>query len=155
MKLFFLRHGIAADREEWNGRDFDRPLTREGQDRMEREAKSIARLDLSLDAILSSPLVRAKQTAEIVASALKMRVMEDARLGPEFDARLLAEMLREHAGAKSLMIVGHEPNFSETISDVVGGGRIDLKKGGLAYVDLDGDRSGQLVWLIPPKVLAG
>lgn len=155
MKLYFLRHGIAADREEWDGRDFDRPLTREGEERMARESKTIARLDLSLDAILTSPLLRAKQTAEIVASPLKMRVVEDARLGGDFDAKILREMLRERADAKSLMIVGHEPNFSETIADIVGGGRIDLKKGGLAYVDLDGNLSGQLVWLIPPKVLAG
>ena len=156
MKLYFLRHGIAADREEWQGRDFDRPLTPEGKDRMEREAKAIAKLGLSLDAIVTSPLIRAKQTAEIVASALKMRASEDGRLGPDFDERRLAEILREQRDAKSVMLVGHEPNFSETISGIVGGGRIDLKKGGLAYVDIagGGDISGALVWLIPPKVLA-
>jgi phosphohistidine phosphatase len=156
MKVYFLRHGIAADRDEWQGRDFDRPLTREGRERMEREAKTIARLNLELDAIITSPLVRAKQTAEIAADPLKIEPASDERLGPDFDVQRLGEIIREHTGAGALLLVGHEPNMSETIGEIVGGARVDLKKGGLACVELNdaSDVAGDLVWLIPPKVLA-
>lgn len=155
MKVYFLRHGIAGDPQEWHGSDFDRPLTREGVKRMEREARTLEELGLELDVMLTSPLVRAKQTAEIAAACLKVRVVDDERLGPDFDVARLEAMLQEHADAGALMLVGHEPNMSETIGRIVGGAKIDLKKGGLAYVDVPDPRavSGVLVWLIPPKVL--
>ena len=155
MKVYFLRHGIAADREEWQGKDFDRPLTREGRERMQREAKTIARLDLKLDAIVTSPLVRAKETAEIAAEPLKMQPEPDEGLGPDFDVKRLGEILRKHASADAIMLVGHEPNMSETIGEIVGSAKVDLKKGGLACVEVDDatDVSGTLLWLIPPKVL--
>jgi phosphohistidine phosphatase len=158
MRCYFLRHGPAGDPGDFQGADFDRPLTGEGQDRMAREAKTIAELSLDLDLILTSPLVRAKQTAAIVASGLKLRnaPLEDERLGLGFDAKALASILREHADANAIMLVGHEPSMSQTIGQLVGGARIDLKKGGLACVNLPSAASseGQLAWLIPPKVLA-
>ncbi len=72
MKLYFLRHGLAGERSEWKGNDFDRPLTEDGKTKMAVEAATIAKLNLGLDAILTSPLVRAYQTAEIVAQKLKL-----------------------------------------------------------------------------------
>jgi phosphohistidine phosphatase len=155
MKLYFLRHGVAGDPGEWQGRDFDRPLTREGVRRMEREAKTFADLGLDPDVVLTSPLVRAKQTADIAAGALKAHVVADERLGPDFNASRLAELLKEHSDSRSLMLVGHEPNMSETIGQIVGGAKIDLKKGGLVLVDVADPNvvSGVLVWLISPKVL--
>jgi phosphohistidine phosphatase len=157
MKLFFLRHGVAADRELWNGEDSERPLTDDGKKRMAREAKALADLDIEPDVIRTSPLLRAKQTASIVAERLGAadRLVEDPRLGPDFDVSRLREILQEHAGASCVMLVGHEPNMSETLAQVIGGARLDLKKGGLAYVDLPdaSAMSGELVWLLPPKVL--
>src|SRR5579875_2986762 len=116
MKCYFLRHGIAAERGEWEGSDFDRPLTDEGHARMAREAKAIAKFDLGIELILTSPLVRAKETAEIVAKALKLqeRLVVDERLGLAFDRIRLEGMLREHRGAKALLLVGHEPGMSRT-----------------------------------------
>src|SRR5579875_1260644 len=151
MKCYFLRHGIAAERGEWEGSDFDRPLTDEGHARMAREAKAIAKFDLGIELILTSPLVRAKETAEIVAKALKLH----ERLGLAFDRIRLEGMLREHRGAKALLLVGHEPGMSRTIGELVGGAAIDLKKGGLARVDLPdgGESRGALLWLVPPKIL--
>lgn len=155
MRCYFLRHGIAAERDEWQGSDFDRPLTERGRERMAREAKTMARLGIEPDAILTSPLVRAKETATIVAKALKLqdRLAEEERLGLSFDAGRFESIIRDHHDAQELMLVGHEPSFSQTVGKLIGGARIDFKKGALARVDLAMGSQGALVWLLPPKAL--
>jgi len=157
LKLYFLRHGQAGTRQDWHGDDSERPLTIEGKKRMQREAAGIRNLDLPLDVIISSPLVRAAQTAEIVAKARgsSARLVTDARLAPGFGPKHLAAIVAEHRGASGLMLVGHDPDFSQTISQVTGGGRVAMKKGALACVEVEDPASlkGTLVWLIPPKVL--
>src|SRR5438270_13152049 len=116
MKLYFLRHGIAVESDAWNGSEFDRPLTDEGGERMQREAKAMAKLGLAADVIVTSPLVRARQTAQFAAEALKCRsVEEDERLAQGFDAGKALEIVREHTGVDAMMLVGHEPTMSETI----------------------------------------
>ena len=159
VRLFFLRHGAAVDAEVWKGGDYDRPLTTDGQARVAREAKALSKLGLDVDVMITSPLERAKETAVIVADALKIRdrMVEDERLGSDFCVERLSEMLQEHVDAKTIMLVGHEPTMSETIGSLVGGARIDLKKGGLACVDIPerASLSGDLLWLVPPKILAG
>jgi phosphohistidine phosphatase len=124
---------------------------------MVRTADTIAELDLSIDLIVTSPLARAYQTAEIVADRLAMldRLITDPRLAPGFGPHHLAEMLPAHPGLGGLMLVGHEPDFSDTISTMIGGGHVVCKKGGLARVDVPdgGWLEGDLVWLIPPKAL--
>lgn len=155
MRLYWLRHGIAADRESWSGEDADRPLTPDGRKSMEREAKSIAALDLQLERIITSPLKRAKETAQIVADRLPdAKLSEDQRLAG-LNRQRLSALLTEHRGTDSLLLVGHEPDFSSTISEITGGSQIVVKKGGLARVDLTDPSAldGELVWLIPPKVL--
>lgn len=156
MKVYFLRHGIAVEAGDWKGSDYDRPLTDEGRKKMANEAKALKQLDLGLDAILTSPLVRAKDTAAIVAESLKMQVKEDERLGGDFDMTALEAILKDHADAKTLMLVGHEPSFSAVIGRVIGEARLDLKKGGLACVDLPDASTvtGELLWLVPPKLLS-
>jgi phosphohistidine phosphatase len=125
---------------------------------MAKQANSIAKLDLGLDAIITSPLVRAYQTAEIVAERLDMldRLIVDERVSPGFGPYQVAEILEEQPDADSLMFVGHEPDFSLTIERLIGGGSVECKKGSLARVDLvdSGPMSGVLVWLVPPKALA-
>jgi phosphohistidine phosphatase len=157
MKCYFLRHGIAVDPESWSGDDADRPLTREGRDRMEREAKAIARLSLDLDRIVTSPLLRAKETAEIVAERLEMqnKISEDSRLAGGFGTEPLRAILRAHAGASAIMLVGHEPSMSATIGHAIGRASVELKKAALAGVDVPDPTSiaGTLFCLIPPKVL--
>jgi len=156
MNLYFLRHGLAEDRNEWKDDDAKRPLTNEGREKMKRTAITLAALDLGLEVIISSPLVRAKQTAEIVARKLNCPLVQDPRLEPGFNDDQLHKVLLDHPDANTMMLVGHEPDFSETISALVGGGRIVCKKGGLALVEIPNAHSkpGELVWLVPPKVLA-
>lgn len=159
MKIYFLRHGQAGNREDWHGDDFDRPLTTDGIKRMGREAETIGDLDLELDVIITSPLARAKQTAQIVADELDMedRLVEDHNLGLDFDFDRLRNLIAAHRDAVAIMLVGHEPSMSRTIGQLIGGAKIDLKKGGLARIDLASPSSGtgELVWLIPPRILAG
>lgn len=157
MKIFFLRHGLAADREDWKGDDSDRPLTEQGRARMKQEAEAFAKLELEPDVVVTSPLVRAVQTAEIVADHLKRgaKLVKDERLGPDFGPKALAEILSSYPKADALLLVGHEPGMSDAISYLIGGGRVVCKKGGLACVEVSDPASmaGELVWLIPPKVL--
>jgi phosphohistidine phosphatase len=158
MILYFVRHGLAAERESWSGADYLRPLTEEGRAKVEESAQTLAKLELGVQLIVTSPLVRAEQTARIIAARLGLRgsLVEDERLAPGFDRARLAELVAAHPQAQVTMLVGHEPDFSDTISDLIGGGRVVCKKGSLARVDV-ADRStleGQLVWLAPPRLLA-
>ncbi len=155
MKLYFLRHGLA-DWPEWDpAQDHERPLTTDGMKKMKAEAKAIEQLDLKLDAILSSPLTRAWQTADIVAEQLGVEAKEEASLAPGFNLERLTEILQRYAAAQALMLVGHEPSFSMTIGQLIGGGRIVLKKGGLARVDVTSSDPlhGELVWLLTSRTL--
>jgi phosphohistidine phosphatase len=157
-RLYFLRHGLA-DRAAYTGTDDRlRPLTAEGVARMEAEAATLARLGLNCDVIVTSPLTRCRQTADIAAAALGTndRVVEDPRLAPGFDMEELAGILADHGGSDVLLLVGHEPDFSWVVSALTGGSDIVFKKGGLARVDLmpGSPPAGNLVWLVPPKILA-
>ena len=157
MIVYFLRHGLAGVREAWQGDDAKRPLTKKGIKNLVTQAKTLARLDLQLDVIITSPLTRACQTADIVARALKMvaQLKQDERLAPGFGRDDLEQVLADHPQAKTIMLVGHEPDFSLTISALIGGGKVVLKKGGLARADITATAplQGNLVWLLPPKSL--
>jgi len=161
VRIYMLRHGRALARADWRGPDDTRPLSDEGEAAMRREAAALAALCLAPDTIVTSPLVRAQRTAELVAEALHAgdRLVEDARLAPGFDAGRLAAVVADHEPTGALMIVGHEPDLSMTIAELIGGGIVVCKKGGLARVDVevvDGClRDGRLVWLLAPAHLAG
>lgn len=159
MRIYFLRHGKAMARAEWRQADELRPLTAEGERLVAAECAAVARLTGGLEVIVTSPLTRARRTAEIVADALGMRaaLVDDERLGHGLDAAVLARVVAAHPGVQSLMLVGHEPDFSATIAELIGGGRLDMKKGGLARVDVRGTGldGGVLAWLLTPGQLAG
>lgn len=159
LRLYFLRHGRAVSRADWSGEDGLRPLTPEGEAAMAREARTIAALGLGLGAIVTSPLARARRTAEIVAEALGdgTSVVDDRRLAPGFDGAALRAVVAELGAPKALMLVGHEPDFSTVVGALVGGARVVCKKGGLARVDAAGAdlKAAELVWLLPPSQLGG
>lgn len=156
MQLYFIRHG-KADRSAWDGDDFDRPLTPGGRADMEKEAERLRTLGVSPVRILSSPLARAVQTAEIIASKLGLddRLLVDDRLGFGFDLKTLRSMLIDHPDAERIALVGHEPSFSSVIGEIIGGGLVVCKKGCVARVDIvsPDSRHGELVWLLQPRTL--
>ncbi len=153
MQLYFLRHGIA-DWPEWDpARDHERPLTKDGVKKVKEQARALADLGLKIDAVLSSPYTRAYQTADIVAGRLSLDVRTEPLLAPGFNSAKLAEITRSFADDQALLLVGHEPNLSTVIAEIIGGGRVQMKKGALARVDVNRELQGQLVWLLQPKVL--
>lgn len=149
MKIYFLRHG-QADWPDWTGPDDERPLTRKGRKEMKRVAKFLHAIDVDPKRILSSPLPRAFQTAEIVAKELGLAVEKEPALGKGFRLHRLRKIL-QGVGSEDVMIVGHEPNFSTVLKHLTGGD-VKLAKAGLARVDLAtpaGDP--MLAWLLSPK----
>lgn len=157
MILYFLRHGLAGDKTKWQSDDRLRPLTQEGNASMIHTAERIEALNLGLDLIISSPLVRAYQTAEIVARRLAMmdNLVQDERLAPGVGFQGLAGILAGHF-EDTIMLVGHEPDFSGMLTTLIGGGKLVLQKGGLTRVDLTSNEPllGKLVWLLPRVILA-
>ena len=150
MKVYFFRHG-KADWPNWKKPDDDRPLTKEGEKEVSQVSELLARLDVQPDLILTSPLPRAAQTAQIAAEHLGAECREEQLLAPGFGIEELTRILRAHEG-ETLMLAGHEPDFSETISALTGA-RLKLAKGGIALVELDdSSRKGRLRWLFPPKL---
>jgi len=150
MKIYFLRQG-EADWPNWTKPDSERPLNKKGRKEMERIGKFLQKLDPQIDICLTSPLPRASQTAEIAAEYLKLKLKTEPALGPTFNATKLRNIL-QRVQAEDVMIVGHEPSFSEVIGELTGG-EVKLSKAGLALVELeDAKSSGRLLWLIPPKI---
>jgi phosphohistidine phosphatase len=154
LQLIFLRHGPAGSRADWQGPDAQRPLTDDGRVVVAQVAGLLAASSLGVDVLLTSPLARARQTAEIAAAALGCadRLADDERLAGGLDRKRLAAIVADHPDAHTLMLVGHEPDFSATIAQVTGGSVV-VKKAGVARVDLDEQTMrGSLVWLLPPRV---
>jgi phosphohistidine phosphatase len=153
MRLYFLRHGIAEERSP-SGSDFDRRLTDEGIREMETVAQGLHKLGLRFDAILTSPLVRARQTAAIVARELNVEDVLREERGLASGAGLgdLQDVLESQPSKAHVLLVGHEPDFSGFVSRLIGGGRVKMKKAGLACVETAAIEpgAGELRWLLNP-----
>jgi phosphohistidine phosphatase SixA len=156
MRLLLLRHGVAQDAGPETGwSDEPRALTPDGRARMERAARGMAALGVRADAIVTSPLTRCRQTAEIVAAAIGGAPRDDARLRPGADLDAVADLLLEHPDAGAVLLCGHQPDLSDLVGDLTGGGRAEFRKGTLAVLDLEAarPRGGRLRALYPPSAL--
>jgi len=161
MEIYILRHGIAVDRGSPGfKKDSDRPLTKEGEEKMHQIADTMLAMGLKFDLILSSPYTRAEQTAQIVADTLDHEVTFTKSLAPDANAlELIAEINDEKP--HSVLLVGHEPDLSRLISVLVCGtsdSSFELKKGGLCKLTAETitfGRCATLNWLITPKHLRG
>ncbi len=150
MKLYFLRHG-QADWPEWKKSDDERPLTERGKKEMREVARFLERMKVRPDLIVTSPLPRAAQTAEIAAEYLKAKLRRDELIAPGFGISELRTVVKRHR-AKSLMLVGHEPDFTAVISKLTGA-TLKLSKAGVALLDVNPScKKGRLLWLFPPKL---
>jgi phosphohistidine phosphatase len=157
IELGILRHADAGDPYAWEGDDAARPLSKKGRRQAERLGAFLAGLGYGPDVLISSPKVRARETAEIVATAVAARVAVDPRLAGGFGLADLTETLAEAGDPRRPFIVGHDPDFSILVGDLCGARDIPLRKGALARVDLEvvAAGAGRLRWLIPPDALKG
>jgi len=164
MNLYLLRHGIAVvGNEPGIESDNERALTSKGGKRMRKAAKGLQRLGIAFDGILTSPLVRARQTAEIVADVLglKSQLQEISGLAPESSVENLLFGLTRFQNREHLLLVGHQPLLGETAAFLLHGKNrpsldIALKKGGMCCIEIDSmppDKIGTLHWLLAPKQL--
>ncbi len=163
MNLYFMRHGITVARGDAGipSDDRERALTPKGIKRMHKAAKGLLSLSLSFDRILTSPLERARRTAQIVAEALHMedRLEEIQEFSPDRSVQDLLSGLATYSGDKNILLVGHEPLLSRTVSFLLSGTRgaeIRLKKGGLCCLEVDDlpPKGGAVLhWALTPKQL--
>ena len=158
-ELYLIRHGVAEERSDAWPDDTKRPLTDEGMSRLRKSGRSLARLGVSFDVILTSPLVRTHQTAEIVAAAFSPKptiVNVDALATDGSTAAVIAE-LENHVKRTRIAIVGHEPGIGELGARLIGTRHeMEFKKGAIARVDVEQlppKGPGVLRWFISPKFL--
>ncbi len=159
MEIYILRHGIAVARgTPGYKKDSERPLTKEGEEKMHQIAEAMMAMGLKFDLILSSPYVRAADTAQIVAGHIDEEVTFTESLTPDGNP---LELIREINDAKvqRVLLVGHEPDLSGLISILISGGSdasIELKKGGLSKLTAQKLIFGQCAtfnWLLTPRHL--
>lgn len=160
-ELYLIRHAIAAERgEDWPDDD-KRPLTARGVARFKESVDGLSRLDVAVDEIFTSPLVRAKQTAELLAAGLpgkpSIKVLD--ALSPGHSPGSVLAQLAKAARRRRIALVGHEPGLGELAAHLIGAGRaLPFKKGGVCRIDVESltsRRAGALSWFVTPKVLRG
>ena len=158
-ELYLIRHGLAEARGERWPDDTKRPLSEEGLSRLRKQARGLARLGVAFDVVLTSPLVRTRQTAEIVAAALEPRppIANIDSLAPDGSYQAVVAELEKHARRMRIALVGHEPGIGELAAWLIGARHpIEFKKGGACRIDvkaLPPAGLGVLRWFLTPKVM--
>lgn len=159
LELYLIRHGVAAARGQDYPDDSKRPLTHRGIARLRKEAKALDALGLQLDHIITSPLVRTKQTADTLAETMKSHpgVSSSDALAPAGTPGAVIQELRKHMRKARIALVGHEPNIGELAARLIGArAPIDFKKGAVCRIDFEvfpPKGLGQLQWFVTPKML--
>ena len=158
-ELYLVRHAIAAERgDEWPD-DSKRPLTDRGIARFRECVKGLGALDVAIDEIFTSPLIRAKQTAELLAEGLAgkatIKILE--ALAPDHTPAVVMSQLAKQAKRRRIAMVGHEPGLGELAAHLLGAQRaVPFKKGGICRIDVEtltSRRAGSLIWFTTPKML--
>lgn len=148
-QLWLLRHGEAEPHGARS--DFDRHLTERGEGQARAAGRSLAALEITFRHVFTSPRLRALETARLAGEELGMEPMVHDALEGGFDAGAALELVAAAGEDQRILLVGHEPDFSQIVHDLTGA-RIDMKKGGVAGVRLDGSR-GELIVLVRPREL--
>ena len=158
-ELYFVRHGLAEERGDAWPDDTKRPLTEEGMARLRKAVRGLAGMGVSIDVVLTSPLVRARQTADIVAGGLEPRpsIVNIDSLAPAGSYAAVLADLEKHSRKTRIALVGHEPMLGELAARLIGSRHpIEFKKGGVCRIDVETlppAGPGDLRWLLTPKIL--
>ena len=159
LELYLIRHGAAAERgKDWPD-DSKRPLTPEGIARLRKEARGLTALGVAFDQIVTSPLVRTRQTAEVFAAELKGAppIATSDALAPAGSIAAVEQEIARHVRKARVALVGHEPNLGELAAHLIGARvPIEFKKGGICRLDFDvlpPKGTGMLRWFLTPKIL--
>jgi len=147
-QLWLLRHGDAEPHG--SRHDTDRPLTDKGRRQSDVAARALEHLGCHFDVILTSPRVRARDTARSVGDRLGLEPLIHQPLNAGFDAEQAVTVLGGLPDDARLLLVGHNPDFEQIIHDLTGA-RVDFKKGGVAAIRVDGTGFGELVMLLRPR----
>jgi phosphohistidine phosphatase len=159
LELYLIRHGVAAERGEDYPDDSKRPLTSGGIKRLQQEARALDALEIGFDHIIASPLLRTKQTADVLAASLasKPSVNTSDSLAPAGTPAAVFQELARHMRKARIALVGHEPNLGELAARLIGARvPLEFKKGGICRIDFEvfpPKGTGQLRWFVPPRVL--
>ena len=158
-ELYLIRHGVAAERGDNYPDDTKRPLTNEGVQKLRKEARALVALDIGFDVILTSPLVRTRQTAEVIAAVFRNQppIVNMASLAPGSSHNSIIEELSKHHRRHRIALVGHEPGIGELAGRLLGVRRpLEFKKGAVCRIDvaaLPPTGPGQLRWFITPRIM--
>ncbi len=159
VRLYLIRHAIAFERDDKWPDDAKRPLTHKGIARMREVVEGLRELDVEFDLVITSPLVRAKQTADVILAGwdnAPALAVSDA-LVPGGTPAAVAEVLAPHTKLKNIALIGHEPSLGDLGAWLIGAkAPLAFKKGGVACIEmptLPVVGAGQLVWLATPKML--
>jgi len=157
MQLWLVRHAVAMERDEFAGSDEERPLTERGRKQFRDFADWLAKETTAPALVITSPLVRAAQTAELLRKAFGLKKKDVAvadTLSPGAESRLMLDLAQQSTGP-TVALVGHEPDFGRALASFVGGGAFTFGKGFVAAVEFENDLSvgsGSLQWFVGPKL---
>ena len=158
-ELYLIRHGVAEARGDAWPDDSKRPLTERGIGRLRKQGRGLARLGVAFDVMLTSPLVRTRQTAEIIASSFEPRphIVNAESLAPQGTFQAVIADLEKHARKTRMALVGHEPGIGEIAARLIGSRHpIEFKKGAVRRIDVDElppTGPGELRWLLTPRIM--
>jgi phosphohistidine phosphatase len=159
LELYLIRHGVAEERgEDWPD-DSKRPLTQAGIAKLRKEARGLVAIGAAFEQIVSSPLVRTRQTADVFAETLKDKppVATSDALAPAGTPAAVIQEIAKHVRKGKVALVGHEPNLGELAAQLIGARTpLEFKKGGVCRIDFDvlpPKGHGSLIWFVTPRML--
>jgi phosphohistidine phosphatase len=160
IELYLVRHALAAERGPKYPDDRERPLTPAGSKKFAQSVPGLTEMDVVIDLVVTSPLVRARETAMLLSAGLKPKppVVEAEALAPGGRPQAINETIKTHVKKyRRIALVGHEPDLGDLASRLLGArGRVEFKKGGVCFIEMDGATPtgpGTLHWMLTPKAL--
>jgi phosphohistidine phosphatase len=158
-ELYLIRHGLAEERGDAWPDDAKRPLTEQAMTRLRRAGRTLSRLGVPVDVVLTSPLVRTRQTAELITATFTPRpaIINADALAPGGTPAAVAAEIEKHSRRPHIFLVGHEPALGELAAWLIGTKNpIEFKKGGICRIDVETGPlrgGGALRWMLTPKIL--